>query len=85
MYKDRPYFGNGGPNWSKLGSFVDKHNTSRVVDQLLDKMGGKLCNSDFSLLSMPLVSSVKNQSKLPRSLLFADQCLDRVIVLSRTI
>ena len=25
VYKNRAYFENSGPNWSKLGSFVDKH------------------------------------------------------------
>ena len=41
-------------------------------------MGKNLCNSDFSVLPMPLVSSVKNQSKLPISLLVGGQCLGRV-------
>ena len=41
-------------------------------------MGKRLCNGDFSFLSMPLVSSVTNQSKLPKSLLVGGQCLDRV-------
>ena len=41
-------------------------------------MGERLCNADFSFLSMPLVSSVKNQSKLPKSLLVGGQCLDGV-------
>ena len=26
-----------------------------VIDSILDKMGGRLCNSDFSFLPMPLV------------------------------
>ena len=69
MYKNRPYFENSGPNWSKLGSFVDKHHILHVIDLILDKMGKRLCNADFSFLSMPLVSSVKNQSKRPKSLL----------------
>ena len=42
-------------------------------------MGKKLCNGDFSFLPIPLVSSVKDQSKLPKSLLLGDQRLDRVI------
>ena len=25
VHKNRPYFENSGPNYSKLGSFVDKH------------------------------------------------------------
>ena len=33
----------------------------------------------FHFLPMPLVSSVKNQCKLPKSLLVGDQCLDRVM------
>ena len=45
----------------------------------------RLCGADFSFLHMPLVSSVKNQSKLPESLLAGGQCLDRVNVLSKTI
>ena len=43
-------------------------------------MGGKLCDGDFSFLPMPLASSVKDQSKLPKSLLAGGQCLDRVMV-----
>ena len=42
-------------------------------------MGKELCNSDFSFLPVPLFSSVKDQSKLPKSLLVGDQCLDRVM------
>ena len=42
-------------------------------------MGKSLCNSDFSFLPMPLVSSVKNQSKLSKSSLVGDQCLERVM------
>ena len=42
-------------------------------------MGERPCNGDFSFLPMPLVSSVNNQSKLPKSLLVGDQCLDRVM------
>ena len=42
-------------------------------------MWGKLCNGDFSFLPMPLVSSVKDQSKLPESLLVGGQCLDKVM------
>ena len=42
-------------------------------------MGKRLCNSDFSFLPMLLVLSVKNQSKLPISLLVDGQCLDRVM------
>ena len=38
----------------------------------------RLCNSDFSFLPMPLVSSVKGRSKLPKSLLVGGQCLYRV-------
>ena len=38
-----------------------------------------LCNCDFSFLPMPLVLRIKNQSKLPKSLLVGDQCLDRVM------
>ena len=43
-------------------------------------MEKRLCNSDFSFLPMPLVSSVKNQSKLSKTLLVGGQCLDRVIL-----
>ena len=42
-------------------------------------MGKRLCNGDFSFLPMLLVSSVKDQSKLPKSLLVGGQCLDRVM------
>ena len=40
-------------------------------------MGERLCNSDFSFLPLPLVSSVKTQFKLPKSSLVGGQCLDR--------
>ena len=33
----------------------------------------------FQFLPMPLVSRVKNQSKLPKSLLLGGQCLDRLM------
>ena len=39
----------------------------------------KMCNGEFSFLPMPLVSSMKYQSKLPKILLVHGQCLDRVI------
>ena len=42
-------------------------------------MGERLCNGDFSFLPVPLVSSVNNQSKLPKGLLVGGQCLDRVM------
>ena len=42
-------------------------------------MGKRLCNSDFAFLLMPLVSSIKDQSKLPKSLLVFGQCLERVM------
>ena len=45
----------------------------------MDKMGERLCNGDFSILAMPPVSSVKDQSKLPKSLLVSGQRLDRVM------
>ena len=48
--------------WSKHSSFVDKHQISDVIDKLRKRM----CNSDFSVL--PLVSSVKCQSKRPKKL-----------------
>ena len=48
-------------------------------------MGKRLCDEDFSFLTMPLVSSIKDQSKLPKRLLLGGQCLDRVNVLSKTI
>ena len=70
---------NSGPNWSKLGSFIDKRHIIHVIDLILYKMGKRLCNSDFSFLPMPLVSIVKDQSKLPKSLLVGDQCLDRLM------
>ena len=67
MYKNRPYFENSGPNWSKLCSFVHKHHISNVIDLIFDKMEKRLCNGDFSFLPVPLVSKVKDQSKLPKS------------------
>ena len=42
-------------------------------------MGKRLCNVDFSFLPILLVSSLKNQSKRPKSLLICDQCLGRVM------
>ena len=48
--------------------------------QFLDKMGKRLCNSDFSVLPMPLVWSVKNQSKIPETFLVGGQCFDRVML-----
>ena len=38
-----------------------------------------LRKGDFSVLPMPLVSIVKDQSKLPESVLLGGQCLDRVM------
>ena len=35
-----------------------------------------LCNGDFSFLPVPLVSSVKDQSKPQKSLLVGGQCLE---------
>ena len=77
MYKNRPYFENSGPNWRKFGISVDKHHILLVIDLILDKPGKRLFNRDFSFLPMPLVSSVKNQSKLSKSLLVGGQRLDR--------
>ena len=37
-------------------------------------MGKRLSNSDFSFLPMLLVLSVKDQSKLPKTLLVGSQC-----------
>ena len=44
-------------------------------------MGKRLCNSDFSFLPTPLVSSVdvNDQCKLTKSLLVGGQCSDRVM------
>ena len=42
-------------------------------------MAKRLCDSHFSFLPMRLVSSIKDQSKLPKSLLVGGQHLDRVI------
>ena len=39
----------------------------------------RLYSGDFSFLPMPPVLSIKNQSKLPKSLLVGGQCLDRVM------
>ena len=32
VYRNLEHFENIGPNWSKLGSFVDKHHILHVVD-----------------------------------------------------
>ena len=58
---------------------------ANLAVKFLDKMGKRLCNGDFSLLSLPLVSNVKNQPELPKSLLVGGQSLDRANVLSKTI
>ena len=42
-------------------------------------MGKRPCNSDFSFLPMLLVSSLKDQSELPKSFLVGGQSLDRVM------
>ena len=42
-------------------------------------MGKRLCNGVFSSLPMPLVSSVKDQYKVPKRLLVGGQCYDRVM------
>ena len=47
--------------------------------QFFYKTGKRLCNGDLSFLSMPLVSSVKGQSKLPKSLLVGGQRSDRLM------
>ena len=49
----------GGPNWSKLGSFVDKHHILHVTDLIFGSNGKKLCHGDFSCLPM-LLKSVSN-------------------------
>ena len=43
-------------------------------------MRERLCNRDFLLLPIPLVSSVKDQFKLPKSLLVAVQCFNRNVM-----
>ena len=40
MYKNRPYFGNNGPNWSKRSSFVDKHH---ILTGNMKNNGSKNC------------------------------------------
>ena len=42
-------------------------------------MDKRKCNSDFSFLPRPLVSSITDPSKQPKSLLVGGQCLDRVM------
>ena len=44
-------------------------------------MRERLCDRDFSFLPMPLVPSVKYQSKLPKSLLVGVQCFNRNVML----
>ena len=46
----------------------------------MEKMGKRLCNRDFPFLPMRLVLSIKDQSKLPKSLLVGVQCFDRVVM-----
>ena len=49
-------------------------------------MGNRQFNGNFSFLPMPLISIVKDQSKLPESLLIGGQRLDTYSnVLSETI
>ena len=67
MYKNCPYFENSGPNWGEVGSFVDKHHTSPVIDLIFGRNGKRLCNGDFSFLPMPLVLSVNDQSELQKA------------------
>ena len=43
----------------------------------------RLCKYDFSFLPMPLVSSVKYQSKLPKSLLVGVHCFNRNVMFHR--
>ena len=43
-------------------------------------MRERLHNGDILFFPIQLVSSVKDQSKLPKSLLVGDQCLDRVMI-----
>ena len=43
-------------------------------------MGERLCNCNFSFLHVPPVSSIKDQSKLPKGLLEGGQCLDIVML-----
>ena len=43
-------------------------------------MRERLCNRDFSFLPSPLVSSIKDQSKLPKSLLLGVQCFNRNVM-----
>ena len=42
-------------------------------------MGETVCNGDFSFLPLPLVFSIKDQSKLPKSLLVGGRGMDRVM------
>ena len=64
MYKNFPYFENSGPNWSKLGIFVDKRHILHVIDLIFDNFGERICDGDFSFLPWQLVSSVKDQAYL---------------------
>ena len=83
--KNSNFFENIGPNWSKLGSFEDKHYILHVVFiSFWIEWGKGYVTVIFLFLPMPLVSSVKNQSKnyyhkLPKSLLVGGQRLGRVI------
>ena len=46
---------------------------------ILNKVRKRLFDSEFSFLPMPVASSIKNQFKLPKSLLACGQRLDRVV------
>ena len=35
-YKNRVYSETSGPNWSKLGNFVDKHNILHLIDLIFE-------------------------------------------------
>ena len=52
-----------------------------MIDLIFGQNGGKamLSDSDFSFLPLLLVSSIKDQSKLPKRLLGDGHCLDRVM------
>ena len=52
-----------------------------MTDLILGQNGERPCNDDFSYLPMPPVSRVKDQSKLPKSLLVGGQCFNRVMTL----
>ena len=75
VYKTFEYFEDIGPTkLEQLDSFVNKNHLLYVTDLIVDKLDKRICNNDFSFLIIPLVTSIKHQCKLPKSLLPDGRC-----------